>query len=366
MAKKRSSGEGSIRKRDNGTWRGEVMAGYTTEGKKKIIRFSGATKGEVLDKIREFRNEQTSGLSVNKELTLREWADSWYEDYRSQVKPSTHAGYKNTLNQIKKRLGKRALCEILPMDINRMQDSLVAEGYSLSQISKCRAMLIQIFDAADNNGLIVRNAARKAKVIRDTDGSLSKPRMVKDAFTEEEIRLLRANLPDDLMGNGILTMIGSGVRVQELIALTPKDITEDGSTIRVDKAVEMVNGVPRLGPPKSKKSERTIPVPEAFRKNAKYLREHGGKEAVFTPEKREGPYSVGTFRRRYYKALKQVEGVRLLSPHCCRHTYVTRLQAKGVPFELIAQLAGHSDVNTTQVYTHTSIETLAKAVSVLR
>ncbi len=41
-------------------------------------------------------------------------------------------------------------------------------------------------------------------------------------------------------------------------------------------------------------------------------------------------YSVGTFRRRFYKALEAIPGVRKLSPHCCRHTYSTLLQAKGV------------------------------------
>ena len=44
---------------------------------------------------------------------------------------------------------------------------------------------------------------------------------------------------------------------------------------------------------------------------------------------------------------------------------MTRLQAKGVPIELIAQLAGHSSVDTTIGYTHTSMETLSGAVAVL-
>ena len=74
---------------------------------------------------------------------------------------------------------------------------------------------------------------------------------------------------------------------------------------------------------------------------------------------------MGSFRRRYYYAIGQIEGVRKLSPHCCRHTYVTRLQAKGVPIEIIAQLAGHSEIQTTTTYTHTSLETLSGAVAVL-
>ena len=76
-------------------------------------------------------------------------------------------------------------------------------------------------------------------------------------------------------------------------------------------------------------------------------------------------YGVGSFRRRFYTALKNVGQVRKLSPHCCRHTYVTMLQANGVPMETIATLTGHSDIKTTEGYLHQSADTLAKAVEVL-
>lgn len=365
MTKKRSAGEGNVRKRENGTWRGEIMDGYTPEGKRNVVRFSGNTKGEVLDKIREYRNGQAAGLSINKNMTLGEWGDTWYADYQSQVQASTYSGYRYTLALIKAKLGDKKLCEVLAMHINRMQDELVAEGYSLSQISKCRAMLIQIFDAADNNGLVARNPARKAKVIRDKGGVASQHGHPKDAFTEEEVAILRKELPNDLLGNSVLTMIGSGIRVQELLALEKADIDESGSSIRIDEAIKMVDGRPVLGPPKSAAGNRMVPVPEAFRKNAVFLREHGGEKRIWSLPGRNEYYGVGAFRRRYYTVLKKIDGVRKLSPHCCRHTYVTRLQAKGVSLELIARLVGHSNIITTQGYTHTSDETLSKAVSVL-
>ncbi len=34
-------------------------------------------------------------------------------------------------------------------------------------------------------------------------------------------------------------------------------------------------------------------------------------------------------RRAYYRTLEKIPGVRRLSPHCCRHTYVTLLQRQG-------------------------------------
>ena len=74
---------------------------------------------------------------------------------------------------------------------------------------------------------------------------------------------------------------------------------------------------------------------------------------------------MGAFRRRYYNALKQVPGVRRLSPHCCRHTFISNLEREGVPMEQIARIVGHSKVDTTDGYLHVSDETLEKAVSVL-
>ena len=55
--------------------------------------------------------------------------------------------------------------------------------------------------------------------------------------------------------------------------------------------------------------------------------------------------------------------MRKLSPHCCRHTYITRLEAEGVPVQIIARLAGHTSIDTTVGYTHTELSTLADAVA---
>ena len=76
-------------------------------------------------------------------------------------------------------------------------------------------------------------------------------------------------------------------------------------------------------------------------------------------------FVVGSFRRRYYTALRQVQGVRHLPPHCCRHTYVTQLQAKGVALETITALVGHASIETTGEYLHNAPETLMKAADTL-
>ena len=272
------------------------------------------------------------------------------------MEPSTYSNYKYTLQDLKDHFGKAELTAIRPMDINDYLTGLLRKGFSHSKISKCRAMLIQILDSALVNGLLDRNPARAAKAIRAEAVTGELVPAPKDAFTPEEVERLMEGLPDDAIGNAIRLLLGSGMRIQELVALTAADIAEDGSWVDINKAVKMVDGKPVLGPP----------IPLRFRPYAVDLRKRAGKLFVLRAKKLLGtPCTIENFRKRYYVALKQVSGVRALTPHCCRHTYITMLQAKGVPMETIARLVGHSRVTTTDGYLHIQNNALEKAVAVL-
>jgi len=365
MAGKRSHGEGNVSQLKSGTWRGQLMDGYTPEGKKNIISFLGTTKSEVLRKIREYQTQKEANIHVDRKMLFKEWAEQWYSDYRTQVQPSTYCNYRYTLNILNNNLGSKRLASILPIDINNLMDCLVSK-YSASQISKCRAMLIQIFDAADANGLISRNPARHAKNLKNHCDPFAHEVHSKDSFTTEEILFLNRHLENDLMGNSIRLMLGTGIRVQELLALTSADIAEDGSSLCVDKAVKTVAGKSVLGSPKSKRGNRLIPVPDAYRPCALYLRNTGlDKPYIWTSSWKNPLYNTKAFRSKYTRALSAIPAVRPLTPHCCRHTYITQLQAKGVPMEIIARLVGHSKIQTTDGYLHTSTDTLMQATSVL-
>jgi len=361
---KRSNGEGSIHKQKRGGWVGQIMDGYKADGKRKIVTFSAPTKGEVQQKIRQFLSDREQGI-IQKDLriTFETAARLWYEDYQTQVQPSTYSNYYYTLKTLKEHFKDSSIQSIQLMDINAFLTNLHKEGYSLSKISKCKAMLIQIFSYAEDNNLVPKNPALKAKVIRNLDEAEAET--AKDAFHDDEILILMECLQDDLLGNSIRVLLISGIRVQELLALTPEDIAEDGSTISITKAIKMVDGRPVLGPPKSKKSRRVVPIPEDYRPYVLKLREQGGSAFIWCSGRENLLYDVQCFRKKYYRALEAIPDVRKLSPHCCRHTYITRLEANGVPMQLIARLVGHKSVDTTVGYTHTELTTLSDAVSSL-
>lgn len=372
MAKKKANGLGSIKKLPSGTWRGQIMDGYRPDGKKNIINFTAHTKGEVQSMIRNYwfsqdnKTATESGPNPKKGQTpFSQWADTWYADYKTQVQPSTYCNYQYTLKILKNYFGIRPVQDIKAMDVNKFNDYMLNANMSKSYISKCRAMLIQVLDAAEVNEIITSNPARKSKSVKILPTLEDNAENKKDSFSDVELDLLRKYLPDNMTGHTIRVMLGTGIRTQEVLALIPSDIAEDGSTISISKAIKTVDGGPTLGPPKSKKGRRLIPVPADYRADAIYLREHAGSPYIWTSKRQNGLFDVGSFRRRYYRTIKRIPGVRLLSPHCCRHTYISNLEKRGVPMEQIARLAGHSRITTTDGYVHADMVTLSNAVAVL-
>ena len=367
MSGKRGKGEGTVHRLPSGTWQSQVMDGYTDEGKRHIVSFTAPTRAEALNKMREYllHKEEQSAETKPQVPLFFDYARQWYDDYRTQVEESTYANYRYTLKLLNNEFGACPLTDIKVAQINQFINGLAAKGYSASQINKCRSMLIQILDVAEADDLVVKNYARRA--FRTTKHlSKEKKERVKDAFTVQETERLLSDLPDTLLGNSIRLMLISGLRLQELLALTPQDIAEDGCWIRVNKAVKMVNGIPKLGAPKSFSSRRVVPIAPKYRYIPCWLRENGGQAFLWSAPRQESLlYSTGSIRRKYYRLLEKYPDVRRLTPHCCRHTYVTLLQRQGVPVETISCLVGHSDIKTTGVYLHISRDTLENAVTAL-
>ena len=73
---------------------------------------------------------------------------------------------------------------------------------------------------------------------------------------------------------------------------------------------------------------------------------------IWQSPRRDAPCNPSFFRDEYKKAMELVEGVRMLTPHSCRHTFVTQMQALGVDIPTIQSIVGHADMDMTQHYLH--------------
>lgn len=155
-------------------------------------------------------------------------------------------------------------------------------------------------------------------------------RILKDGFARRKLKDVKAydieqflkKLPQNRIGWSIRLMLATGMRTQELLALEPHHITEDGARITIEQAVVMEKGTAVIGTPKSFDSYRVIPVPVNIRYCARFLRMVNTK-FIWEAGKEDMPCNPSYFRKQFREALEQIEGVRVLTPHCCRHTYVS-------------------------------------------
>ncbi|HIQ86352.1 MAG TPA: hypothetical protein IAD33_02590, partial [Candidatus Scatomorpha gallistercoris] len=167
MPKKRSNGEGALRKRQNGLWECMIMTGFQPNGKRKYKSFYARTQREVLQKVKDYQTAIDSGLDVTKrEPTFAEWAQTWYDGYRDQVSPTTYEGYGYTLKTLNKTFGAMPLRSIKAADVEAFLRELTADGKHQSQASKCRGMMFQIMRKAQANDLILKNPVELADKTR--------------------------------------------------------------------------------------------------------------------------------------------------------------------------------------------------------
>ena len=131
MAKRRPSGDGMVRKREDGRWEGRIVVGHKENGD-SIFRYLSAKSQKALMKklhrsIEEYRDVD---LSEDSRMPLGEWLDRWLEEYVSPtVRESTLRGYRQYIEcYIKPRLGDRPVCKVTAADVQALYQEVQKNG----------------------------------------------------------------------------------------------------------------------------------------------------------------------------------------------------------------------------------------------
>lgn len=180
-------------------------------------------------------------------------------------------------------------------------------------------------------------------------------RLPKDLSEEQVEALLNAPDPNDpleLRDKAMLELLyATGLRVTELISLTMENISlRQGVVWVVGKG-----GKERLVP----MGENAIEWIETFIAQGRlHLLGDNTSDVVF-PSKRAQQMTRQTFwhRIKYYAVIAGID-VEKLSPHVLRHAFATHLLNYGADLRVVQMLLGHSDLSTTQIYTHVATERL--------
>lgn len=160
--------------------------------------------------------------------------------------------------------------------------------------------------------------------------------------------------PKELRDQAIMELLyATGVRVSELCALDVDDVDRDRRVIRVMGKGRKERSVP-FGVP----AMRALDL-WCVQGRPLWIRDGTGP-ALFLGA-RGGRIDAGTVRRAVHARLQAVDGAPDLGPHGLRHSAATHLLEGGADLRSVQELLGHASLNTTQIYTHVSIERLRTA-----
>ena len=84
MAKRRPSGDGMVRKREDGRWEGRIVVGHKSNGDSIFRYLSAGSQKELLAKLhRNIEEYRDVDLREESKMPLGEWLDRWLEEYAS-------------------------------------------------------------------------------------------------------------------------------------------------------------------------------------------------------------------------------------------------------------------------------------------
>jgi integrase/recombinase XerD len=148
----------------------------------------------------------------------------------------------------------------------------------------------------------------------------------------------------------ILKMLySSGLRISELVNLTPKDLDFQQNIGWVRKG-------------KGSK-DRMFKIAESIKKPLqKYLSENPTNKYLFSEDSPMSPRNVQIMIK---KAAKKANINKKVTPHTLRHSFATHLLERGENLLVIQQLLGHENLETTRIYTHISQEQIKNVKSPL-
>ncbi|HDL7535283.1 TPA: site-specific tyrosine recombinase XerD [Yersinia enterocolitica] len=178
------------------------------------------------------------------------------------------------------------------------------------------------------------------------------PKDLSEAQVDALLNSPNVDITLELRDKAMLEVLyATGLRVSELVGLTISDVSLRQGVVRVIGKGNKERLVP-LG-------EEAVYWIENYMEHGRPWLINGQSLDVLFPSNRSQQMTRQTFwhRIKHYAILAGIDSERL-SPHVLRHAFATHLLNHGADLRVVQMLLGHSDLSTTQIYTHVATERL--------
>lgn len=262
---RRGHGDGTISKRENGTWWARITVGTDENGKQIRKAFYGKTRKEVQQKLTEAIKLVNQGEYVEpSRIPLYQWVETWLAEKKLEVRPTAFYVLEHAMKKhIVPALGQYALRDISTDIVQRFLNDLVASGLTAqSAVDVVMKMLKPCLDKAVVNRMLYRNPCDNIAIPRIKRNE--RPVLTREeqhAFVNAAYR--SATTYDHIF----LLILATGLRIGEALALTWADVDFARQCLSVTKAnIRVFSDGPSprsatiLGPTKTASSVRTVPL----------------------------------------------------------------------------------------------------------
>lgn len=285
-----------------------------------------------------------------KQTDIDAFIDSiWLEDGLSD---NTLAAYRQDLNGFADFLGKQDPAKsLIDAGSNDIQDWFGSKHDSskASTANRRLASLKRYFAWALDAGLIQKDPCLELQSAKQP------PRTPKTLTESQVMELLESpdiETPGGLRDRAMLeTLYATGLRVTELVTLKVLHLSLNEGIVRVEMGK---GGKDRLVP----LGAEAVHWLEAYLKNSRSLLLGNWPSDDLFVTRRGSAMSRQAFWQliKKYALLADINAP--LSPHVLRHAFATHLLNHGADLRVVQLLLGHSDISTTQIYTHVARERL--------
>ncbi|MFA5307645.1 MAG: tyrosine-type recombinase/integrase [Candidatus Babeliales bacterium] len=317
-----------------------VTIGHNKNGRQiyKTIGYYEKPEGA----LKALAGNNDNPVSPKANITLKELYDEWSKSKYERISRQTEDNYKAGWKYLSK-YGKSLFKEIRTSHLQGIIDACYKSGLSKSTLQKIKIVAGQLYDYAVENDILNKNYAKFMKIPKYE-------KQEKEPFSELEVKKLLDNI-NMLWVDTILILIYTGMRISEMLGLTKFSIDLENQTITGGLKTDAGK-------------DRVIPIHPKIQPIIKKWYDLGGDRLICNEKKK--PISARTYREDYYMPTLKALEIRELNPHSCRHTCATLLDKAGADTLSIQKILGHADYATTaNIYTHTDIEKLRKAINLI-
>lgn len=308
-------------------------------------------------------------------MNYEKLATLWLKEHRYFIKEATYANYCFIL--YRHLLPKLGHIEILKFDNSLVQNIAIDKSINGRLDGNGSLSNKTVKDVILVLRLSLEYGIKKGLISRAIDFKINYPYNDEQAnkvkvFSNSEMTVLVNYLRKDLSCKniGLLLTIHTGIRIGEICALKWKCVNTNESYIRIERTIQRLYTIDASekskvveSSPKSKKSERIIPIPKWLCKILKLVQSNDECYVLTSTTKFIEPRSY----RYYFRRVLIINDINVLSFHSLRHTFATTCIKNKVDYKTTSELLGHASVSTTlDLYAHSDLETKIKCINKIK